>query len=305
MKRTKPFIVLLMLCTTCSSSLFSQDLFPVRRVTTNPAQESFPSWTSKGELIVYARMDLEDSSLTGLWGVPPSGEGPFQITGCISEHPDCSPDGHYIVFDADTGNNIKIVASSGGCPIRFLPDTIQIRMGGTPCWSPDGSSIAFRSGYRLLLADVQSGQVRCIFHKTGILPIPSCWSPDGNSVFTTLRNEITYESTIARIFVHSGDVRELTHNKENLYRYCDISPDGELLVYTSKESGNYHLWVMPATGGKAVQLTSNSPADDGPTWSPQGNSIAFVSARSGNADIWAIDVDMELLRQKIEAANAH
>jgi Tol biopolymer transport system component len=303
MKKYRRLIFLMLLCSSCIYPLFPQDLFPVRQITFDDSQESFPCWSPKGDMLIFSSIDWSDPAKTGLWSFSPSRDTFIQILHDLAEHPDYSPDGHYIVYDADTGNHIKIIASTGGCPIQFIPDSIMIKKGGTPCWSADGSAIAFRSGYRLIVADIRTGQFKCIFTRPGVLPIPSCWSLDGKSVFATLRDEKTYESTITSISVICRSVSELTQNRGNLYRYCDLSPDGEMLVYNSKESGSYNLWVMPVQGGNAVQLTFTSHADDGPRWSPDGKSIAFVSSRSGNADIWIMDVDLNLLKRILKSAN--
>jgi Tol biopolymer transport system component len=304
MKRIKALCAILLLVSTCIPSLFCQDLFPVRRLTFENSQDAFPSWSPQGNLLVYSRMDWTDSTNTGLWCVSPSTGASFQLINALAEHPHWSPDGNYILFDADTGNNIKLVASSGGWPIHILPDSLHIRRGGTPCWSPDGSHFAFREEYKLYIQDIRTGQVKCIFHHAGYLPIPCCWSRDGSSVITTLRHESNYESSVIAVSVDSPTIKELAGQKDMFYRYSDLSPDGSLLVYTSKESGKHHFWVMPARGGKGIQITSGPSSDDGPRWSPDGSSIAFVSARSGNADIWVMDLDLPALKRKVELLNA-
>lgn len=303
MKRNKVIAAYLLLFILCFVSIYSQDLYPVKRLTFEDSQDSFPSWSPDGDRIIYSRLDRNDSTNTGLWHVAPTGGIPRQLINTLAEHPHWSPAGHYIVFDADTGNNIKLVASTGGRPIRLLPDSIHIRKGGTPCWSPDGTQIAFRERYSLKILNISSGQIKCIFEKHGFLPIPNCWTIDGNSVIATIRDEKTYESTMVKICATSYGLTNLSTKKGIRYRYADISPDGTLLVYSSKESGSYNLWVMPVHGGKALQLTSESPADDGPRWSPDGTSITFVSRRSGNADIWIMDVDFLALKQRIKDLN--
>jgi dipeptidyl aminopeptidase/acylaminoacyl peptidase len=62
-----------------------------------------------------------------------------------------------------------------------------------------------------------------------------------------------------------------------------ISPDGSKIVYTlvnvSGKHDNYEtaLWIAPASGGAARQLTSG-PHDSAARWSPDGRTLAFLRA---------------------------
>jgi Tol biopolymer transport system component len=70
-----------------------------------------------------------------------------------------------------------------------------------------------------------------------------------------------------------------------------FSPDGSRIAFYAYRSGNRDLWVMPASGGQAKQITRNSAQDFHPSWSPDGNSLAFRSLRDGNEDVYTISVD--------------
>ena len=59
-----------------------------------------------------------------------------------------------------------------------------------------------------------------------------------------------------------------------------LSPDGRWIVFF-REMGNetFNLWVVPASGGEPIQLTSGVHADVFPGWFPSGDRIAFTSNR--------------------------
>lgn len=56
----------------------------------------------------------------------------------------------------------------------------------------------------------------------------------------------------------------------------DISPDGKTLVFDLLGE----IFIMPATGGKARQLTSGIAVNAKPVWSPDGSKIAFLTDQS-------------------------
>ncbi|HEX6899991.1 MAG TPA: protein kinase [Thermoanaerobaculia bacterium] len=61
-----------------------------------------------------------------------------------------------------------------------------------------------------------------------------------------------------------------------------LSPDGTFFVYSKKIDGNYDLFLQRVMGGRPINLTADSPANDTqPAFSPDGQQIAFRSAREG------------------------
>lgn len=76
-------------------------------------------------------------------------------------------------------------------------------------------------------------------------------------------------------------------------RYPAISPNGESIVFTFKGD----IYTVPASGGKATQITTNPAHDTRPVWSPDGKQIAFASNRNGNFDIYLVSKDGGIPKQ--------
>ena len=66
-----------------------------------------------------------------------------------------------------------------------------------------------------------------------------------------------------------------------------ISPDGNTVAFVYQGD----IWLVPAKGGEAVQLTTNPAHDTEPRWSPDGKYVIFASYREGQKDIWAVSTE--------------
>ena len=69
-------------------------------------------------------------------------------------------------------------------------------------------------------------------------------------------------------------------------RQNSISPDGSKVAFVYQGD----IWMVPAAGGEAVQLTTNPAHDTEPLWSPDGQYVIFASYREGSKDIWAVSI---------------
>jgi dipeptidyl aminopeptidase/acylaminoacyl peptidase len=201
-----------------------------------------------------------------------------------------------------------------------------------PAISPDGGRVAVvaigqdlrQNAYlnRLLLVNTRSGRVATLVRGMEVA-VPR-WSPDGTRLAYLARSA---QSATAQLFVRDADgrVRQLTNARGDVVDAA-WSPDGRRVAFVAIDyappttffyagdndytatalTPSEHLWVAPATGGRALRLTSGSwtiaPTDPGGIFSPQiawtrdGRHITFTrventfSGDDERSTLWQVDV---------------
>ena len=121
-------------------------------------------------------------------------------------------------------------------------------------------------------------------------------SPDGSQVIYTVSkidadNDKEF-SAIHLLELPSGDSRQMTNGKAVDKQAC-WSPDGKTIAFTSDRSGKAQLYLLPADGGEARQMTTFTRGIGGSlAWSPDGSKIAF----SAKPDADSADLSVEPYR---------
>ena len=201
--------------------------------------------------------------------------------------PAWSPDGQKLVFTSERdGNNAEIyVMDWDGANATRL--TSQLGGDYRPAWSPDGQRIAFvstrdnNSEIYVMNAD-GSNPVRLTSNTQ--LDTDPAWSPDGSKIaFSSGRDGTT------RIYVMNADGSDphAIADNPNLDAGPAWSPDGTRIAFSRTTTGaTRDIFVVPAAGGPATQLTIGMPDARDPSWSPDGRLIAFSNTQTNCYYYW-------------------
>ena len=225
-----------------------------------------PAWSPDGRTIAVAAGDpafifgagyFGNAGASALWIVHLDGKGPTRITtdSSLNVAPQWSPDGRALFWVSDRDGSRDIyrqrIAADGA-----MDGTPQRLTTGTDA---QGISLS-RNGGRMAYSRLTT------YSSVWSIPVP------------------------ARGPVSIRGATRITTGNETI-EDVDLSPDGRWLVFDSDRGGNADLYVIPAAGGDARQITTDPAGDFSAAWSPDGRRILFHSLRNGNRDIYSVDAD--------------
>jgi Tol biopolymer transport system component len=194
-----------------------------------------------------------------------------------------SPDGSMVAFVSKTDGGaaevwVKNLSHGDPLPVTKDGETDASR----PRWSPQNDQIVFeRKGQGIWSVPPLGGPARRIIEQGGG---PDLF-PDGGQIVFVKGQEIW----IARAD-GSGQqsVRGLPKSGWSTTTPA-VSPDGRWIAFFRREAGpKGDLWVIPASGGQARQLTFDVQDGGEPVWTRDGRWILFPSARSGSLTLWRV-----------------
>ncbi|HJT67868.1 MAG TPA: S41 family peptidase [Pyrinomonadaceae bacterium] len=104
------------------------------------------------------------------------------------------------------------------------------------------------------------------------------------------------------VFTYLGDIWTADENGQNVQRltvnrardvYGRFSPDGKWIAFSSDRNGNLDVFLIPAGGGQAKQLTNHSADDTVLGWSADSRAVLFSSNRGEDfmPQLYLVSVD--------------
>ena len=217
-------------------------------------------------------------------------------------HPQWSPDGQRIVYDAESADAKKrdiFIINTDGTGLLNLSDHAADDF--SPAWNPRGDRIAFvsdRTGGALQIYFVRpdgSGLINISRqHKNQPEEWDPAWSSDGRYLYLVRKpngpvriwrwDPTTPEVEPLMATMFEGDYTELVPA---------LSPRGDLMAYVRWDDNGRQICISSTDLGQrkvCEPLTSLSRNVD-PSWSPDGRMIIFGSTRDGgNEELYVMTV---------------
>ncbi len=271
------------LADTAPAPLTAETMWQLKRV-------GAPAISPDGKFAVYdlKRYDADtDKGNSDLYLVPTAGGKPQRLTSSKGNEtePTWSPDGRFIAFVAKRGDDkqpqLYVIAANGGEATRVsnadrrrLPSDAGLQARGrfiTEVW-PD---ITDWAKTKEKMTQREEWKMSAM---TWDRPPVTHWDHFIEDRIPHLYSVAIDGATPVAITLDSGQSLPRRENGKDSY---DISPDGREIAFvantdTTGRDENTDVYVVPATGGAAKNLTADNPAgDESPSYSPDGRYLAY------------------------------
>jgi hypothetical protein len=247
----------------------------VTRLTTDPAPDGEPAWSSGGHIAFTTLRHDEDGEL---YVMNADGTNQVRVTTSAGadDAPSWSPDGQRIVFRTfrDVNSEIYIVNADGSGLTRLTNNNANDLQ---PAWSSTGQ-IAFVSdrdhgaGEIYVMNADGSNVVRLT--NNDVPEASPAWSPDGSMIAFTREVECYYgcQHDIFVMNANGSDVRRLETGWASYQNHTDPSwsPNGRAIAFTRQYCAYYQcdapsVWFVDVQGTQLSQITANAA---NPAWKP-------------------------------------
>jgi len=242
--------------------VYTGDLFFTqwRRLTADRSDVLFPRWSPDGSRPLYTsfRRGFPDIYLIDLNSYLLSTFESFRGTNIGARF---SPDGRHaaMVLTGSSGNSQIWLSDAEGHGLRQLTHFESSK--ASPCWSPDGTRIAFASspGPQIYVMSIYGGSPQRVTVGAGNYCAEPDWSrTDPDKLAFTFRLEGRYQ--VGVLSVSSGTWKQVSNAGFDGLEASWL-PDGRHLVYTARDRYSSRLCILDTETGRSTPI---SPVTFGP-----------------------------------------
>ena len=187
-----------------------------------------------------------------------------------------SPDGKRLL--GDYGADLWVQEFAGGKATRV---TFPPQGGFNPIWSPDGLTIAYdKLGVGIFKKPANGAGKEELLLPVKALAVPKSWSPDGRFILYAQINPGTGADLLG--FRVEPDPKPFVVAQTSATEdQGQFSPDGHWIAYTSNETGQSEIYVIPfplsSSGGKWMVSRGGGVQ---PRWRRNGKELFYISPDS-------------------------
>lgn len=176
--------------------------------------------------------------------------------------PAWSPDGAWLVFAADTrGDGSFDLYRARGDGSDLQPLLSRDARLSAPRWSPDGSRLVITTGRRddagtweIGLFDMADETLTPLTDNS-VKDWSPVFSPDGESILFLTADSADGAAAIARM-KSDGSGAQIVYDGPGYEWGAAYSPDGQYIAFTAMADDGEEIFIIPAAGGEALQVTS-------------------------------------------------
>ena len=238
------------------------------RLTQHRAEDLEAVWSPTGEKIAFAS---DRGGARNLYLMDPDGSNVRRVFNrkieAWREDPTWSPDGRRIAYGYIDWNALTFatyIVTLGEQEPEFLVE------GSFPAWSPDGIEIACTVDSRLTLINIRTGSQKRLLPKNveSFQRFPS-WSASGEKLAFAwnkhplpppdaergVHDEWKDKITVYIVNRDGTGLQQLVEEAGPYAQYPELSPDGNEVLYTRQDNGDFQIFKLNINSGIRTQLT--------------------------------------------------
>jgi TolB protein len=187
-----------------------------------------------------------------------------------------SPDGEQLAFStsSELESDVWLVGRDGSDARKVSSDPGSRQ----PAWSPDGGQLAVSAqpagepNPGIYLLDPQSGEAELVAD-TEYGDTSPVWQPDGTGLYfvAATPNDDTdggFADDLYRVAIEDGDPEPVISDPISIESELEVSPDGELIVFSVSRLRDKEVFVANADGSGAIPISRSDRLDGFGTWRP-------------------------------------